>query len=1235
MAQAQTGQFQCFPCFAQLCQSCNATSRTTCNSCVSGAAFDNNTICNCITGFFRNASTCEACPVRCGSCSNANVCITCSDNTTRAFNDSCNCITGFFDAGVSVCSACPSLCRTCSSATTCTSCFTDRNRTLNNGQCVCATGFYQVVNADGSLTCSPCAPTCSSCSLLPTSCTNCDASANRILGYDNLGNQVCNCLPGYSANSNGDCVQSNCVADPFCSTCLSILSQSTCIRCIAATFRVLVMPQQKCLCQTGFFEQNGICTPCSPGCANCSSATTCQQCVVSATNNNNGSCSCPSGYFFATSPIRFCRQCPNYTLTCLSSTQALTCVTGFTLSNGVCVCSSGNFINNLGQCVSCVTGCSSCNSSITCLACNAPLLLQGNSCVSRCGPGFYQNGFVCTACSPGCASCSGPNICLVCQSGQRSYNGFCYTNCPAGSVASNSSTCVDCNSPCATCTEHPSKCTSCTSCCGNLFNFKCLTNCPTGTYAINGTCQYCAYTCATCLGSNTTCTSCPSNKVLFNGACYDKCPYIMIGGICTFNCAKGLYKTTMNQCANCDPTCATCEGNPKNCTTCAPSFGFANNGVCVASCPVNYLAIDGQCKPCNPECKGCTGRCDVCVDCANGYFKLGSSCVKTCYPNQFIDHSNGICITCNEKCKTCSNANFCTTCANPQAVPVNGVCNDCSYPCNTCGSGPSVCTSCVSGFNLIGTTCIAACPTGAFPRNGVCICNQGFIFSNQCVAKCPTGFGNVGGQCTECQSNCANCDGSANTCTSCLNGFALDQVSGVCQKAPSCQFGQFFSQSSNACRRICPANTFFYENVCLTACLSGYADNGVGGCVAVTPASGCSSPYFLSNGVCVSNCPSGTYSDTQNRVCKSCSSNCFSCLTNTFCYACNAGFDLNQGVCIAATVNCPTGQFRYNGVCYSRCPAGTCEQGNFCQRTCPAGTWSYNGGCYRTCPTKLTTADACVETCPSGTSLTNGVCQVVSQSCPSGQYYDGTRASCQNCQFPCSQCSLTASYCTACSSGLTLSQNMCVSASNTCGSGRFRDSNNQCQSCPDKCATCISASICSSCASGFNFNGNDCVRTLAQLKSLALSIKSVTKRGNTAFITVCPTIIPNGLSSQQQNNFFTVVPATSDKDNVAFVNQWLSTVDSGCVTVGVNYNTFPTQSAVFLAVNAQLLASTYLSIGFSADSSSFVSAAVNINLPATPAAVVPPSNSINIAANSMATVNPILSNSLQGVVDKL
>jgi len=55
----------------------------------------------------------------------------------------------------------------------------------------------------------------------------------------------------------------------------------------------------------------------------------------------------------------------------------------------------------------------------------------------------------------------------------------------------------------------------------------------------------------------------------------------MIGGVCTFNCAKGLYKTPINQCVLCDLNCLICDVNPKNCTLCAVGKGFAYNGQCV------------------------------------------------------------------------------------------------------------------------------------------------------------------------------------------------------------------------------------------------------------------------------------------------------------------------------------------------------------------------------------------------------------------------------------------------------------------------------------------------------------------------------------------------------------------------------------------------------------------------------------------------------------------------------
>lgn len=133
-----------------------------------------------------------------------------------------------------MCSRCSSLCRTCNTATTCTDCFAANNRALQNGQCVCAIGFYQVVNLDGSLTCARCHPSCTSCSLLPTLCNNCDGASNRVLGIDSNNQQACICKTGFIENANRQCVQPTCsAATSFCAECHTVQSNTICLGCIA------------------------------------------------------------------------------------------------------------------------------------------------------------------------------------------------------------------------------------------------------------------------------------------------------------------------------------------------------------------------------------------------------------------------------------------------------------------------------------------------------------------------------------------------------------------------------------------------------------------------------------------------------------------------------------------------------------------------------------------------------------------------------------------------------------------------------------------------------------------------------------------------------------------------------------------------------------------------------------------------------------------------------------------
>jgi hypothetical protein len=144
-------------------------------------------------------------------------------------------------------------------------------------------------------------------------------------------------------------------------------------------------------------------------------------------------------------------------------------------------------------------------------------------------------------------------------------------------------------------------------------------------------------------------------------------------------------------------------------------------------------------------------------------------------------------------------------------------------------------------------------------------------------------------------------------------------------------------------------------------------------------------------------------------------------------------------------------------------------------------------------------------------------------------------------------------------------------------------------------------------------------------------VTNVARRDNVAFVTVKLNIVPNGLSPTQKSSFFLVVPNQGDKIN--FVNQWQ--VDANTFTVAITYATFPTQTAVFLAINAQLLANSYTSIGYTADASSFVSASINVGLATAPASLTIPASTSAIAANSVNSVPAQVANSMRNVAETL
>ena len=156
---------------------------------------------------------------------------------------------------------------------------------------------------------------------------------------------------------------------------------------------------------------------------------------------------------------------------------AYQCTQGYYALNSTksCVktCPAGFFVNVAGQtCDSCLRGCLTCTSSLTCITCNNNVSVWSNSkcymfcsvlrrfygttgCVAQCPAGTYLNITTCQACSSTCKTCAvTAQNCLICANGLYRSNGICVSTCPTNTIpqnVNNSQTCVTCTA--STCTQ--------------------------------------------------------------------------------------------------------------------------------------------------------------------------------------------------------------------------------------------------------------------------------------------------------------------------------------------------------------------------------------------------------------------------------------------------------------------------------------------------------------------------------------------------------------------------------------------------------------------------------------------------------------------------------------------------------------------------------------------------------------------------------------------------------------
>ena len=468
-------------------------------------------------------------------------------------------------------------------------------------------------------------------------------------------------------------------------------------------------------------------------------------------------------------------------------------------------------------------------------------------------------------CDPSCFSCTGEavNQCISCSILLfLTPNSTCVNECPPlyyGNLTE--SKCLKCDSSCLNCSGgNSSYCLSCNT--GFYLQLSnspsnCLNSCIIGYYPDNqtNTCELCYFLCESCSdSSNSSCFSCKNETFLLvpPGPSY-----------CSSTCLNGYYKNyLMKQCIRCDLSCQTCiQPGSSNCTSCSAPY-YLNKGICLMDCP-SMTFMNNQtrdCSDCDQSCENCSDFHNYsCITCKTDMFlqrsiiptSCGSTCEEGYYPNISIKQ----CEKCNESCQSCSNYNNCTKCNSSLFLHIS----------------------------LIGnSTCEFSCSIGYYPN----------LQTRQCMI---------------CNDSCLTCsDSGNNSCISCHegkyleNGFCL-----FCDNPNCCEETQFYLNYS--CFYHCPDNYFGINRLCLSCDTSCKTCNQLSNKNCLS----CSEPLYLTQGMCLQECPLYAYKNNVTRTCTECHYSCDSCQdsNNLSCTSCD------NKTRVFSAVNYNQQYFFYEGMC--------------------------------------------------------------------------------------------------------------------------------------------------------------------------------------------------------------------------------------------------------------------------------------------------------------------------------